>query len=111
MNKVVRKHWNILSVNKSFKDVFRNKPVTTFKRNRNLREVFVNNKIEYNKVEKHASSIKKGKCFPLLVNNRTFRCKQAISSSTLKSQQTNKSYTIIHEINCSSAYVIYLMES
>ena len=69
MNKVVGKHWNILSVNKSFKDVFQNEPVTTFKRNRNLREVFLSNKIEYNKVEKHASSIKKGKCSPFLANN------------------------------------------
>ena len=32
-----------------------------------------------------------------------------ISLSTFKSQQTNKSY-IFHEVNCSIAYVIYLIE-
>ena len=54
--------------------------------------------------------MKKGKCPPCSVNNMTFCCKQVISSSTFKSQQTNKSYTIFNEVNGSSAYVIYLME-
>ena len=54
--------------------------------------------------------MKKGKCPPCSVNNRTFCCKQVISSSTFKSQQTNKSYTIFSEVNGSSACVIYLME-
>ena len=47
---------------------------------------------------------------PCSVNNWILCCKQVISTSTLKSQQTNKSYTIFHEVNCSNAYVIYLME-
>ena len=42
--------------------------------------------------------------------NRTLYCKQMISSSTFKSQQTNKSYKIFHEVNCSSGYVIYIIE-
>ena len=54
--------------------------------------------------------MKKGKWSPCSANNRTLCCKQVISSSTFKSQQTNKSYTIFHEVNCSSAYVIYPME-
>ena len=54
--------------------------------------------------------MKKGKCSPCSANNRILCCKQVISSSPFKSQQTNKSYTIFHEVNCSSAYVIYLME-
>ena len=32
IGKVVRKHWNILSIDKSFKEIFQNKPVTAFKR-------------------------------------------------------------------------------
>ena len=31
-------------------------------------------------------------------------CKQMISSSTCKSQEANKSYTIFHKVNCSSAW-------
>ena len=54
--------------------------------------------------------MKKSKCSPCSANKRTLCCKQVISSLTIKSQQINKSYTILHEVNCSSAYVISLME-
>ena len=65
--------------------------------------------MEHNKVKKHYI-MKKGKCSPCSANNRTNCCKQVISSSTFKSQHTNKSYIIIHEVNCSNSYVIQLME-
>ena len=54
--------------------------------------------------------MKKGKCSPSSANNTTLCYKQVISSSTSKSQQTNKSYTIFHEVNCSIRYFIYLLE-
>ena len=54
--------------------------------------------------------MKKGKYFPCSVSKRTLCSKKVISSSTLKSQQTNKFYTIFHEANCYSTYVIYLMD-
>ena len=40
----------------------------------------------------------------------TLCCKQVISSSTFKSQQINKSYTVFHEVNCSIAHVICLIK-
>ena len=61
-------------------------------------------------MKKHNNIMKKGKYSPCSANNRTLCCKQVISSSTFKSQQTNKSYTTFNEVNCSSAYVVYLME-
>ena len=54
--------------------------------------------------------MKKGKYSPCSANIRTFCCKQVIPSSTFKSQETNKSYTMFDEVNCSSVSVIYLME-
>ena len=62
-------------------------------------------------MKKHTSMMKKDKCSPFSVNNRALFCKQVISSSTFKSQQTNKSYTIFHKVKCSSAYLIYLRKS
>ena len=108
--KVVRKHWNILSINKAFDEIFQNEPVAAFRRNKNLKKLIGSNKIEHSKVKKHNNIMKKGKCSPFSANNRTLCCKQLISSPIFKSQQTNKSYTMFHEINCSSTYVIYLME-
>ena len=48
ISKIIRKNWNILSVNKSPKKVFQNKPVTAFKRHKNPKELIGSNKIENN---------------------------------------------------------------
>ena len=38
ISKVVRKHWNISSINKAFKEIFHNEPATTFRRKKSLKE-------------------------------------------------------------------------
>ena len=55
ISEVVRKHWNTLSIDKAFKEIFKNEPVTAFRYNRNLKKLISSNKIEYNKVKKHNS--------------------------------------------------------
>ena len=84
ISRAVRKHGNILSVDKAFKGMLQNEVVTAFRRSKNLKELLGSNKIEYNKVKKHHNIRKKGKCSPCSVNNRTLCCKQVISSSTFK---------------------------
>ena len=59
ISKVVRKHWNLLSINKAFKKIFQNEPVTAFWRNKNLKELIGSNEIEHNKVKKHNNIMKK----------------------------------------------------
>ena len=61
-------------------------------------------------MKKRNSILKKDNCSLCSVNNRKLCCKQVISSSTFKSQQTNKPYTIFPGVNCSRADVIYLIE-
>ena len=75
ISKVFCNHWNILSINKAFKEFFQNEPVTAFRRNRNLKELIGSNKIKYNKLGKHNNMLKKGKYSPCSVNNRTLCCK------------------------------------
>ena len=62
INTVVRKYWNILSINKALKEIFQIELVTTFTRNKNLKELIGSNKIKHNKVKKPNSIMKKGKC-------------------------------------------------
>ena len=64
ISKVVRKHLNILSISKAFKEIFQNESVTVFRCNKNLKELTCSNKIEHNKVKKYNNIMKKGKCFP-----------------------------------------------
>ena len=49
ISKVVRKHWNSLSINEACKEIFQNEPVTAFRRNKHLKELIGSNKIEHNK--------------------------------------------------------------
>ena len=109
IKKVFCKHWKILSLNTSFKEMFQNEPVTDFKCNKNLKKLIGSNKTCMIGMIKHTNIVKKDKCYPCLGNNRTLCCKQVISSLSIKGQQTNKSYTVFHKVNFSSAYVIYLM--
>ena len=42
--KTIRKNWNILQVIENLKEIFKNEPITAFKRNKNIQEVIGNRK-------------------------------------------------------------------
>ena len=48
ISKIVRKNCNILLINKSLQNFFQNEPVTSFRGNKNLKELIGSNKIENN---------------------------------------------------------------
>ena len=50
ISKVFHKHWNILHINKAFKEIFQNEAVTAFRCNKNLKELISSNKIEHKKI-------------------------------------------------------------
>ena len=50
------------------------------------------------------------KCTPCLANNRILCCKQIVHTTTFRSNQTNRILHIYHNINCTSKYVVYLLE-
>ena len=50
-----------------------------------------------------------GKCVPCNAT-RCLCCQQLISTTTFKSNQTNKTFKIQHRVNCKSSFVIYLLE-
>ena len=110
ISNIVQRNWSILQINKDLREVFQNAPITAFKRNKNLKELIGGNKIENNRVKKADNTTKQGKCSPCYVNNRTMCCKQVKTTTYFKSLQTNRSFKIHHTVNCTSEYVIYLME-
>ena len=57
ISKIVFKHWNILSINKAYKEFFQNEWATGFRRNIILKELIDSNKIKYNKLKNHNSII------------------------------------------------------
>ena len=75
ISKIIRKNWNILSVNRSLKKIFQNEPVTAFKRNKNFKELIDSNKIQNSIVKKiNKNTLKPRKCSSCFGNSRTVSC-------------------------------------
>ena len=49
---MIRKHWNLLVMNKSLEENFNCQPIAAFKQNENLKKLIGNDKIEKNKDKK-----------------------------------------------------------
>ena len=62
------------------------------------------------KSQERFKDFKKGKCTPCSSKAGNISCKQVKTTTTLESQQTNKTWKIFHNTNCKIEYVIYLME-
>ena len=110
MIKTTRKNWNILQINENFKDIFKNEPITAFKRNKNIQEIIGTHWIENGSVEKDFTTLKEGKCTPFRSKAGTICCKQVKTTTPFKSKQTNKTWKIFHNTNCKTEYAIYLMK-
>ena len=52
ISEMIRKHWDLLEINESLKEIFNCQAITAFSRNKNLTELIGSNKTEKNKVKK-----------------------------------------------------------
>ena len=111
LSKIINKNWNILQIDRNIKETFKERPIIAFRRNKNLRDLLGSNKIENDTkqigTKKQRST---GSCKPCLARAGNLCCKQLKHSSTFQSDNTKKVYDILHEVNCKSTNVIYLME-
>ena len=106
----ITKHWNLLQITQNLKQVFQNPPVYGFRRNKNLRDIIGQTTLKNNRVVRKNKHLSPGKCTPCRTRNNNLCCKQVLSTSTFKSQQTQEVFKIFHKTNCRSNFVIYLME-
>ena len=107
---IVDKHWHVLQVNPELKKRFQSPPIIAFRKNKNLKQIIRSNTIEYNKKLIRSNNKVNGKSSPCLSNIRTICCKQVVSTISFKSNQTNRVFKIFHNINCKSAFLIYLLD-
>ena len=105
----IDKCWETLSINNQIASKFTQKPILSFRRNKNLKDMIGQTKIKDNKVCRGISK-KRGKCTPCRsqVNNKC--CKHIVSTTTFKHRVTNREFDILHNVNCKSKYVVYLVE-
>ena len=84
--------------------------MTALKRHRNIKEIIGKHWIENGTVKKDFKTLKEGECTPCSSKAGNICCKQVKTTTTFKSQQTNKTWNIFHSTNCKIEYAIYLME-
>ena len=85
-------------------------PIITFRKGTSLKQITGTNTIHNNeKLIKTKINHHTGKCVPCN-STRCLCCQQLISTTTFKSNQTNKMFKIYHRVNCKSSFVIYLLE-
>ena len=104
------KHWHVLQVNPQLKERFQSSPIIAFRKNKNLKQIIGNNAIQHNKKLIRSNNKINGNSSPCLSNTRTLCCKQVVSTTYFKSNQTNRVFKILHNINCKSTFLIYLLE-
>ena len=107
---IVDKNWHLLQVNLELKERFQSSPIIAFRKNKNLKQIIGSNTIEHNKKLIRSNDKVNGKSSPCLSNTRTLCCKQVVSTTSFKSNQTNCVFKIFHNINCKSTFLIYLLE-
>ena len=99
---------NILTINETISQIFNDSPRIAYKRNPNLHQILNSHKIINNKLVKKQHII--GKCRPCLTRTDNLCCKQMIATSEFTNRKTGRIFKILHNLNCKSSHVIYLIE-
>ena len=110
VKRAISNNWNLLHINQEFKDVFQEPPILAFRRNRNLYDPQGCKNIVNGKLQRLFKKKKIGfstKCFSKWGN---LCCKQVLHTQSFKSSVTQKTCHILHDLNCKSKLLIYLME-
>ena len=108
---IIEKHWNLLKIDPTLERVFSISPIIAFRKNISLKQLIGCNRIINNKRKlNNGCQSKEGKCSPCRANAKTLCCRQVSITTTFKSNQTQKTYKIFHNLNCKSKFVIYLLE-
>ena len=87
VTKTIWKNDNILQINKSVKEIFKNEPITAFKQNKKIQEIIGRHWIENGRVNKNLKTLKEGKCTPCRSKAGNICCKQVKTTTRFKSQQ------------------------
>ena len=107
IREIIDKNWNTLSTNHNQAAIFKTKPILTFKRNRNLKDMLGGSKLKNNrKIVKRP--VKTGYCGPCLSQLGNICCKHIVSTRKFKSSRTGEAFDIRHRVNCKTKKGIYL---
>ena len=104
---ILDKHWHLLQTNNKISSAFNQKPMITYRRNRNLRDLIGQTHLSKNK-KITGYKKKSGKSSACLSRANNLCCKQVVDTNKFQSDNTGKTYYIRHFLNCHSRNVTYL---
>ena len=81
-----------------------------FKRSKNLQEIIGGHTLKQEQIFKKNLTRLNGNSMPCGSTRPSLCCTQVFNIQTFTSQQTKRTFNILHKLTCKSQYVIYLME-
>ena len=110
ISNIITKHWNILQIPPTLQKVFDNKPMITYKRNKNIGNPLLGHTLQGGKVFKTHLQILNGESKSCNTTNKSsLCCTQVANTKTIESYQMNRTFKILQKLICKSSFVIYLM--
>lgn len=104
---VIGKNWDILLTNEKQAEIFKDKPIIAFKRNRNLKDLLGGAKL-MNSKKVVKGNRREGQCSPCLSQVGNLCCKHILSAKEFQSTTTRERFKIKHRVNCATKKGIYL---
>ena len=103
----IENHWNTLQINNKISELFQDKPVIAYRRNKNLSDLIGVKNIVNNKAKCNIAS--KGSSAPCNRGYGSKCCKYVNRTTTFTSSNTGKRYNIREVLNCKMTWLIYLL--
>ena len=107
IRQVINDNWSILLTNDKVAEVFTEKPIIAFKRNKNLKDMIGGTKLLNNQRITGTTS-KPGHCGPCKSQTGNICCKHILSTDNFTSARTGEKFKIKHRVNCKTKKGIYL---
>ena len=107
IKKITDKHWGIIQTNGKCRNALKSNPQIVYKKGKNLSNYLVRAKYRSGK---GIASPKNGKGVTKCNKAICSWCKNVVECTEFTSRTTQKQYKILHTMNCTSKWVIYLCE-
>ena len=110
VKQIIQNYWSILKTNKALEKFFSVEPIIAFRKNKGLKQLIEGSTIQNDKNIKKSSNKYEGKCTICKSGIRSLCRLQIHNTHSFRSQQNGRICTILHQVNCKSDFVIYLLE-
>ena len=104
---ILEETWSHLHINPTERQKFAEKPIICYRRNRNLRDLIGQTRIEKNRVVRKKPMIQ-GRYTPCRSRANTKCCNQVINTNYFTNKTGRKRFEIRHKVSCKSRNCLYL---